>query len=98
MMERDNRKSHLAPQLSPATQELLRSTHAPGSGIEGARILTFNHLGHVLTADNQLGLDGNELLPQGVALADDVICTGQALEKLDDLRLFSRALSTPASS
>jgi mitogen-activated protein kinase kinase len=24
-MERDNRKSHLAPQLSPATQELLRS-------------------------------------------------------------------------
>lgn len=35
---------------------------------------------------------------QGVALADDVICTGQALEKLSDLRLFSRALSTPASS
>ncbi len=25
MMDRDNRKSHLAPQLSPATQELLRS-------------------------------------------------------------------------
>ncbi|KAF3018192.1 MAP kinase kinase (MEK) [Neopestalotiopsis sp. 37M] len=25
LMERDNRKSHLAPQLSPATQELLRS-------------------------------------------------------------------------
>jgi len=28
-MERDNRKSHLAPQLSPATQELLRSTDSP---------------------------------------------------------------------
>ena len=29
---------------------------------------------------------------QGVALADDVIHTGQALEKLNDLRLFTRAL------
>lgn len=28
-MDRDNRKSHLAPQLSPATQELLRSTDSP---------------------------------------------------------------------
>jgi mitogen-activated protein kinase kinase len=28
-MERDNRKSHLAPQLSPATQELLRSSDSP---------------------------------------------------------------------
>ncbi|KAH9900306.1 MAP kinase [Xylariomycetidae sp. FL2044] len=30
LMERDNRKSHLAPQLSPATQELLRSSDSPG--------------------------------------------------------------------
>ncbi|KAL5585036.1 hypothetical protein FOVSG1_014425 [Fusarium oxysporum f. sp. vasinfectum] len=29
MMERDNRKSHLAPQLSPATQDLLRSSDSP---------------------------------------------------------------------
>ncbi|KAH6655647.1 kinase-like domain-containing protein [Truncatella angustata] len=29
LMERDNRKSHLAPQLSPATQELLRSGDSP---------------------------------------------------------------------
>lgn len=28
-MERDNRKSHLAPQLSPATHELLRSGDTP---------------------------------------------------------------------
>lgn len=28
-MDRDNRKSHLAPQLSPATQELLRSSDSP---------------------------------------------------------------------
>lgn len=28
-MEKDNRKSHLAPQLSPATQELLRSHDSP---------------------------------------------------------------------
>lgn len=29
LMEKDNRKSHLAPQLSPATRELLRSTDSP---------------------------------------------------------------------
>ena len=29
---------------------------------------------------------------QGVALADDLMCSGQALEKLNDLRLFTRAL------
>lgn len=28
-MERDNRKSHLAPQMSPATQDLLRSGESP---------------------------------------------------------------------
>ncbi|KXJ91139.1 kinase-like domain-containing protein [Microdochium bolleyi] len=31
LMERDNRKSHLAPQLSPATQELLRSGESPST-------------------------------------------------------------------
>ena len=30
-MDRDNRKSHLAPQLSPATQDLLRSSDSPNS-------------------------------------------------------------------
>ncbi len=29
LMERDNRKSHLAPQLSPATRELLNSSDSP---------------------------------------------------------------------
>lgn len=29
LMERDNRKSHLAPQLSPSTQDLLRSNDSP---------------------------------------------------------------------
>ncbi|ORY65464.1 MAP kinase [Pseudomassariella vexata] len=29
MMEKDNRKSHLAPQLSPSTQDLLRSSDSP---------------------------------------------------------------------
>lgn len=29
LMERDNRKSHLAPQLSPSTQQLLRSGDSP---------------------------------------------------------------------
>jgi mitogen-activated protein kinase kinase len=34
-MERDNRKSHLAPQLSPATQELLRSSDSPTFQVQG---------------------------------------------------------------
>lgn len=32
MIERDNRKSHLAPQLSPATQQLLRTGDSPTVG------------------------------------------------------------------
>jgi mitogen-activated protein kinase kinase len=32
LLERDNRKSHLAPQLSPATQALLRSNDSPVAG------------------------------------------------------------------
>lgn len=35
MMDRDNRKSHLAPQLSPATQELLRSSDSPTYATQG---------------------------------------------------------------
>lgn len=31
LIERDNRKSHLAPQLSPATRELLRGEDSPNS-------------------------------------------------------------------
>ena len=35
---------------------------------------------------------------QGVALADDLMCSGQALEKLNDLRLFTRALLPETSA
>ncbi|VUC36901.1 unnamed protein product [Clonostachys rosea] len=35
LMERDNRKSHLAPQLSPSTQDLLRSSDSPPSQFAG---------------------------------------------------------------
>ena len=37
LMERDNRKSHLAPQLSPATQQLLRSGDSPVVGSDSSR-------------------------------------------------------------
>ena len=40
LMERDNRKSHLAPQLSPATQELLRSTDSPTYNLDDRTIQT----------------------------------------------------------
>ncbi|TVY30513.1 Dual specificity protein kinase [Lachnellula hyalina] len=36
MMERDNRKSHLAPQLSPSTEKLLRSVDSPTAGPNSA--------------------------------------------------------------
>ncbi|KAI1081362.1 MAP kinase [Whalleya microplaca] len=35
LMEKDNRKSHLVPQLSPATQELLRSGDSPTTRTDG---------------------------------------------------------------
>nr|AAT48729.1 mitogen activated protein kinase kinase 2 [Cryphonectria parasitica] len=40
LMERDNRKSHLAPQLSPGTQELLRSNNSPDGAAEDRALAT----------------------------------------------------------
>ena len=37
LIERDNRKSHLAPQLSPATQQILRSGDSPVVAPDSAR-------------------------------------------------------------
>lgn len=39
-MERDNRKSHLAPQLSPGTQELLRSNNSPDNNADDRALET----------------------------------------------------------
>ncbi|WP_022708063.1 MULTISPECIES: sensor histidine kinase [Paracoccus] len=50
------------------SQELLRSTHAVDFGTEGARVLTFNNLGDVLTGDGMLGADAQQLLPRDVDL------------------------------
>lgn len=40
LMERDNRKSHLAPQLSPGTQELLRSNNSPDNNADDRALET----------------------------------------------------------
>ncbi|KAK7746418.1 MAP kinase kinase (MEK) [Cytospora paraplurivora] len=40
LMERDNRKSHLAPQLSPSTQDLLRSRESPDTAQEDRALET----------------------------------------------------------
>lgn len=40
LMERDNRKSHLAPQLSPTTQDLLRSRESPDTAQEDRALET----------------------------------------------------------
>ncbi|MFV0382483.1 sensor histidine kinase [Paracoccus sp. (in: a-proteobacteria)] len=50
------------------TDELLRSTHTTGLGTEGARIVTFNHRGEILTADNAGISDPASILPQGTEL------------------------------
>lgn len=40
LMERENRKSHLAPQLSPGTQELLRSNNSPNDAADDRALET----------------------------------------------------------
>lgn len=40
LMERDNRKSHLAPQLSPGTQDILRSNNSPDGAAEDRALAT----------------------------------------------------------
>ncbi|KAI1773341.1 kinase-like protein [Hypoxylon cercidicola] len=40
LMEKDNRKSHLVPQLSPATRELLRSSDSPTFQNDGSAAFT----------------------------------------------------------
>ncbi|MFT4014523.1 MAG: sensor histidine kinase [Paracoccus sp. (in: a-proteobacteria)] len=49
-------------------RDMLRSTHFGELGIEDARILTFNNLGQVLSRDQDLGRDIQDLLPQGKTL------------------------------
>ena len=50
------------------SQELLRSTHAVDFGTEGARVLTFNNQGDVLTGDGIMGAEVDQLLPRGIDL------------------------------
>lgn len=74
------------------TQELLRSTHAMEFGTEGARILTFNHRGEVLTADTMVDDEGAALLPQGLridALAERADTTFRAIANNGERRVFS---------
>lgn len=46
------------------THELLRSTHSLNFGTEGARIVTFNHLGEILTSDSGADGEATDILPQ----------------------------------
>ncbi|CAM3163683.1 histidine kinase dimerization/phosphoacceptor domain -containing protein [Paracoccus nototheniae] len=74
------------------TQELLRSTHALDLGTEGARILTFNHAGRVLIADDAPGGDPVDLLPRDVTLASlagDEEVTFRATANNGEFRVFT---------
>ena len=50
------------------TTELLRSTHNITFGTEGARIVTFNHRGQILTSDTDAQTSTQDILPQNVDL------------------------------
>jgi two-component sensor histidine kinase len=50
------------------THEFLRSTHSINFGTEGARILTFNHRGDILTSDSADEGSADDILPAGVSL------------------------------
>jgi len=50
------------------SRDLLRSSHIASYGTEGARILTFNNLGQILSIDKDSEDDFVQLLPQGKSL------------------------------
>lgn len=50
------------------THELLRSSHAINFGTDGARIVTFNHRGEILTSDSSNAGSADDILPAGVSL------------------------------
>ncbi|WP_295042386.1 histidine kinase dimerization/phosphoacceptor domain -containing protein [uncultured Paracoccus sp.] len=50
------------------TAELLRSTHDISFGTEGARIVTFNNRGEILTSDSDAQTTTRDILPQNVDL------------------------------
>lgn len=50
------------------THELLLSTHSVSFGTEGARIVTFNHRGEILTSDSANDGDATDILPRGTDL------------------------------
>ena len=50
------------------THELLRSTHAINFGTEGARIVTFNHRGEILTSDSASEGAEDDILPADIPL------------------------------
>ena len=52
------------------TNELLRSTHNTTFGTEGARIVTFNQRGEILTSDSDAQVSTQDILPQNMDLAD----------------------------
>lgn len=50
------------------THELLRSTHSVNFGTEGARIVTFNNRGEILTSDSAEDGEASDILPAGTSL------------------------------
>ncbi|QBX35849.1 sensor histidine kinase [Paracoccus liaowanqingii] len=74
------------------SQDLLQSTHTLDFGTEGARILTFNHAGRILIADNVQDVDPTGLLPRDVTLASlagDVESTFRAIDNNGESRVFT---------
>lgn len=73
------------------THELLRSTHAVNFGTDGARIITFNHHGDLLTSDNDPG-DPTADLPRDVelvSLLSRTETTFRSVSNANEMRVFT---------
>lgn len=74
------------------THELLRSTHAMNFGTEGARILTFNHRGQILTTDSNDGSSADDILPRDTNLVSLLArneTTFRDLSNAGEMRVFT---------
>lgn len=74
------------------THELLRSTHAINVGTEGARIVTFNSRGEILTSDSSDEGSATDILPAGTSLLSLLLrndTTFRAQANSGEIRVFT---------
>lgn len=74
------------------THELLQSTHSMNFGTDGAKIVTFNHRGEVLTSDSENSDNADDILPRDsdlVSLLSRNETTFRDYSNTGELRVFT---------